>query len=363
MSPLKYVGVLAFSLFLLGGCTRSGNERERSSGHAGILSQGASSRKMVDVSLPILCRLDFAEIDPPLFRPTCIQADDAGSAYTLSWRNFLIYKFEFDKDGNFEKVSAFGKGRGQGPGELSQPMDMKVRNGKIYISDLNTGSIEVYTTSGLYLKRLTYRDHDQEISPIRIVPIESGIVMQTYRFDKDKLFFVGDETGRAIRNFGNNYDNSMNSLVLLDGITSNACARGRFYFFPLYLGYVCVYNDRGLVFMKETIDGVRYVNDGEPDVRVEEKAKTYWTASSAAIGASFMIVATWERIDKTNRKSNWDIYRTSDFRYLFSIPNHPQVLEMAICGNRLICLDKESLTVFRLDEVISRVKPMNSGNM
>lgn len=317
-----------------------------------IIPQKCKSRKYVSISLPLILDVDLAELNPPLFMPTYLQVDEQGFVYTLSWRNFRIYRFLLSDRFKKNDLLVFGKGRGQGPGELSQPMDLKVLGRQIFISDQNTGSLEVYSTSGEYIKRITFHDKEQLVFPIRIVPMDRGLVIHTIRQKPGMLFSLSDEEGSVIYSYGNHYNQEWTSLVLRDGQTSNGFSSRQFYFFPLYLGFTYLFNERRLVFIKETIDGVRNLGKRESNDSIE-KAKEYMTARSFAMGRDFIMVIARDRIEK---KSYWDVYRLRDFTYLFSLAEPPPTREIAITKNSLVCMDMERMTVYGLNEFFLHVK-------
>jgi hypothetical protein len=339
-------------LGIIGCVNEEGQHAHIKKSEHGIIIQNSVNRIYLTISLPLISEIDLAETEPPLFKPEFLQADDRGFVYTLSWRNYRIYKFSLGRDFKKKDLVVFGRGRGQGPGELSQPMDLKVLGEKIYISDQNTGALEIYSTSGAYIKRVTFYDKKREVSPERIVPMEGGLVIHTLRKKPGMLFALCDESGSVICNFGSHYNQRFTSMVLLDGQTSKVFSTRKFYFFPLYLGFTYLFDEKKMIFMRETIDGLRNMDVKETDISIE-KARTYLTAISFAIGRDFIIVRTR---DREKKKSDWDVYRLDDFEYLFSLKGFPPSTRMAIVNNYLIGLDLEKLTVYRLDDLLLHVK-------
>jgi len=185
--------------------------------------------------------------------------------------------------------------------------------------------------------------------------MDCGIVIQTLRLEPGKLFSLCDENGRVIDSFGSHYNQNWTSIVLHDGQTSNVFSSRRFYFFPLYLGFVYLYNEGKLVFRKETIDGLRNMEIRESPDAIKN-AKKYMTTRFFAIGSDYIVVVARDKKGKNDYKYYWDVYRLNDFAYLFSLKEPPTTFDIVISKNFLICLDDETLAVYGLNDFLLKVR-------
>lgn len=78
---------------------------------------------------------------------SAIETDDDGNIYVLDRRRGSVFKYS--SDGNFDKV--FGK-RGNGPGEMTAPMEMLSSEDTVYIADRRLRKIIVFNTEGEYIR-------------------------------------------------------------------------------------------------------------------------------------------------------------------------------------------------------------------
>lgn len=74
---------------------------------------------------------------------------DDRHVYYLENHLCTIYKVRFD---SFQLVKMISS-RGQGPGELSIPMGLCCKNGKLYVADVGSGGIKIFDTEGKFLKQ------------------------------------------------------------------------------------------------------------------------------------------------------------------------------------------------------------------
>jgi hypothetical protein len=75
---------------------------------------------------------------------------DDRHVYYLENHLCTIYKVRLD---TFQLVKMISS-RGQGPGELSIPLDLCCKNGKLYVADIGIGGIKIFDTEGKFLKQL-----------------------------------------------------------------------------------------------------------------------------------------------------------------------------------------------------------------
>jgi len=120
------------------------------------------------------------------------------------------YLFLLSKNGEVFKVDKFGKliykisNYGQGPGEMSLPIMLKHRNGKLYVLDRGNRKIVIFSDSGKWIEDITLGGNsaesfevnsDDEIIVPQIIPIEGS---------QEPLFQVLDHKGSIIRKYSNN---------------------------------------------------------------------------------------------------------------------------------------------------------------
>ncbi len=116
--------------------------------------------------------------------------DEKGNLWVVDMKQGLVKKF--DKNGEFKK--SFG-GRGNGPGELASPNSIFIKDDKVYIREL-FGEIEVYDTSGKYIKTL-------KVPPGNFILLtEDKKILTNVQGKKENFIFIFSENGEKLDSFG-----------------------------------------------------------------------------------------------------------------------------------------------------------------
>jgi len=137
--------------------------------------------------------------DLTLYLPSDAAMDNNGNLYILDSGNYLIKKF--NPDGEF--VMSFGN-KGQGPGELGSPREIRIRDNEIMICDLGNSSIHFYDMNGKFLKSIL-----KDRRPSKFLPLSSGnFAIEIFsmpdpeEMKKGNLIHVVDPGGEILRKFG-----------------------------------------------------------------------------------------------------------------------------------------------------------------
>jgi hypothetical protein len=325
-----------------------------------ILSQRRSERTFSSSTPELIGEINFVNLEKPPYRPTYLRFDGEGALYTVDFSEFIVHKFSPSSDGSFEH-SFFGKGRGQGPGELSRVLDFKIFEDLIYLADEGTGSIEVYANDGTYIRRIVLNN---QLIPRRITLQEGRIIVGSLN-PNGPSFFVYDLAGNMIFSFGQPIDKtSTENYVYQDNAISDSFSENCFYYLPRFLGFVGLYQGERLVMAKETVDGIRIGKKNIPikktimkGVSAQTVSKKYETVLLHALHKDFILIKTY---DYEKKKPFWDIYSLGDFDYRLSVKNPPISLEFAIHGNYLAVLtDTETysgIRIYDMNKVIEETR-------
>ncbi len=122
------------------------------------------------------------------YRAQDVEADREGNIYVLDSGDKHIKVF--DKNGQLRHV--FGR-EGQGPGELSNPVDIYVdEKDLIYISDVDTNRLSVFNNQGEFVHTKSF----DEYSLGRIIGVDGNgditLIMNTVSKESNENFFVFD---------------------------------------------------------------------------------------------------------------------------------------------------------------------------
>ena len=332
-----------------------------------ILPQRNRIRKFSSNTLELIKEINFENLEKPPYRPTYLLFDEQGALYTVDFSEFYIHKFLPSSGWKNFKHFYFGKGKGQGPGELSRVLDFKVFRGELYLADEGTGSIEVYSTEGMYKKRITLSNN---LIPRKITLQDGKIIVESLTLNAP-LFYVYDLSGNMIYSFGELINKtSRENFVYQDNTLSDSFSGNCFYYLPRFLGFVVLYQGDKLTLAKETIDGI---NTGKKNIPVKKTimegvvvqtvSKKIETVSLHALHEDFILIKTY---DYEKKKTFWDIYTINDFNYQISIKNPPLSKEVAIHKDYIAVLtDTETgseIRLFDMTKVLFELHEQKRGN-
>ncbi|HZX10198.1 MAG TPA: hypothetical protein VFG01_04555 [Acidobacteriota bacterium] len=326
-----------------------------------ILKQKKSDREFSSSHLELIKEINIENLEKPLYRPVYLRFDEKGCLYTLDFFEFLIHKFSSSSNWEHYNHSFFGKGRGQGPGEFSRVLDFKIFKDEVYLVDEGTGSIEVYSTDGIYKKRISLSNH---MVPRKITIQDSRIIVQSL-IPEGPLFFVYDLYGESIFSFGELINKSnVENTVYHDNELSNSFSGDCFYYLPRFFGYVCLYKGDRLAAARETIDGLEIGKKNVPVKKIIMKNaiartvnKKYETVLLHSLYNDFILIKTFDYVKKN---AFWDIYDLQNFEYIISIRNPPPSASFAMYRNYLAVLsDTETgskIEIFDISEVLREAR-------
>lgn len=199
----------------------------------------------------------------PLFGPLSTSVDDRGNLYVLDFGDLTLK--QFSPQGRF--LRSFGRGKGQGPGELMSVSDFRVLpNGEVWIADFTAGEIEIFSPDG-NLRRTRRLDRQ----PYRMLPAAGGGLTLMLPLTSENLFARFGPDSRLQAEFGKLVDDRLNGIAL-DGWIG-AAGDGAIVYVPYYFGLIASYSPSGkLKYLARTVDRVpapTIHRSGEGDIWVD----------------------------------------------------------------------------------------------
>jgi len=203
-----------------------------------VKKQKAGKRIFRDVELRKLFELNYN-----LFLPLMVKVDKFGSAYVVDYGDIKVKKFA--SDGRF--IMEFGKGKGQGPGELLNPTDIAIDDSlSLWVCDAYNSNITIFDRGGGVKKILKLN-----VPALRISLLKDGkfIVLKFTDFE------IYDINGRSLLKFTDELiQRRFNNPLFWNAFIEND---GKFLYFILdQLGYIiCVdLKDGKVKYRVKTID-------------------------------------------------------------------------------------------------------------
>lgn len=354
---------IAFSciifLFAKEGFESGNNHISNSIGNRQIMPQITKKRKFVTMPFDSMMCINLEKLEQMVYVPAFCQFVEEGSLFLLDRSTFLIHKFTTQNNWKTYAHSVFGYGKGQGPGEFINPTDFKIINEKIFVADPQVGSIEIYTTDGNYIKRITIEARANKINPYQLIPYrDSKLIVERMGYPIDNLFHFCDFNGNIIKGFGVYIDYSqLDNAVYHDNRLSKLFNENCFYYLPYYLGFVGLFKDDILLFARETVDGVQKPKIIKKEIMsgviASKLDKRLETAVRHAINDNYIIIQAYDRESKIFFH---DIYSLKDFSYLFSISNFPKTNDFDTIRDLLVCSLNNKLTIYKIKKLNSLIQ-------
>lgn len=203
----------------------------------------------------------------PLFGPLNASADNRGNLYVLDFGDLTLK--QFSPEGRF--LRSFGRGKGQGPGELMSVSDYRILpGGEVWIADFTGGEIEVFAPDGSL--RRTRR---MERQPYRVLPAAGGGVTLMLPLTSEHLFARFGPDSRLQAEYGKLVDDRLNGIALDGWISSTD--DGSIVYVPSYFGWIASYSPSGkLKYLAQTVDRIpppTIHRSGEGDIWVDPDAR------------------------------------------------------------------------------------------
>jgi len=307
--------------------------------HRGLLQQSRQSR--VWHAKPTHKLLTIAAAGPgyQLYGPLQLKVDASESIFVLDTGDLKVKKFT--PEGRF--VASYGKGRGQGPGELASLTDFGVnREGEVWVADLSNGRLTVFAPDGEVNRTLKL-----EQPPYRLTFGKNGLFVMLSPTG-DRLFADYSLDGNLRRTFGTFLANQGRNAMVLDGwLTSGD--DGGFIYAGFYDGLIAAYDTSGNPrFLAEAIDRPplpKLIHKGER-TWVDRDAPITTYGMSATAG-QIHLLATY--LSALRRTGSLDTYDAKDGRYLFSRRVPEKCYGVVVSSCYLYTFDDTHVSRWQLD--------------
>ncbi len=283
------------------------------------ISQPETKRLWAGEIKKLLFTIGGDEKSPLLFRPIKVTTDHKDNIYILDFDDRRVKKFS--KEGRY--VQTIGFGRGQGPGEFSNPTDFDIGpNGSVWVCDPVNGYITVFNESGAVEKTIRLAKE----TPLRIAVKKNGYFVVRAAQIGEYLFSAYGREGNLVRRFGNLFENQARIEVALDGMWTKD-ATDYFVFVFYRVGAFVVYHAQSLSteVYAQTINSKGFpsiltIQRGDTRITRLDKNAPYTTLSASIVGEEIHLLVG---NDGESNKSVIDAYdlRSGMYRKSYSIPS------------------------------------------
>ena len=314
-----------------------------------ILKHQKKKRIFFKNSLQLKKEIKFNSLKEEIYFPIGIRVQSLRSIYIFDGKAYKLHKLSLNEDFSKIKQTVFsGKSiRGKGPGEVSRLLDFKIYKNRIYLLDGGTNSLIIYSENGSLVKTLKVKNN-------------RGLVFMKFTFFNDvpllcvygmgDLFYLINYKGEVLKSFGGYIDKRYSENILYHQYSvSLPFHKKYFYYLPLYLGFVGIYENEKLKFVKETIGGERFPEFIQEEINgaivTKMKGLGFRTASKYALGENFVVIKS---IDMEKKIAYWDFYTIDSFDYLFSIKNPPLSYDFDAKKDYIVSVNEEGVKIFKI---------------
>jgi len=328
-----------------------------------VLRQGIKERRYSKSKMEKAVEIDFSKQEEKnmVYFPIKLLSDNEGAIYII---DFLRSRYIFHKLVSISKAYnrfdhiVFSPPRGQGPGDISRIIDIKIHKDKLYVSDEGTQSIKVFDLSGNYLKtKVVFTNGKKYFGKFSFINGKL-IIEDYYHFKEGEKFVLCDLEGKLIKAFGSHIDiKNKDNSIYHNNYLSQGFGENEYYYLPIYLGFVSKYKKDKVIFTKETIDGLQNV------IAIKKRLKIGWTLRKVLkkkktvknyfIFRNYILI---ESYSYENKQSFWDIYTLNNFDYLLTISEKPDSTAFSIYKNHLISAYKSRLVIYDITNLINELQ-------
>lgn len=296
-------------------------------------------RSFKDIELKLIADITLADHD--LFKVHSLEINDIGDIVFFDFGENRIVKTQVDNL-IFELL---GNGKGRGPKEFVQVMDVKITNREILLSDREKSKIIIWNLNGEFKKEVKLEGRFIKPSRVAICNDMNSIYLLSSQYSPDGIFHFYDKDFNRINSFEEIENPDYRLPYYTDG--NLTCDKKRnLYYAPRYVNSIKSFNSKG----EENFD-IPVFNFKSNDKIMEKKGRWFSPAKDVR-RASGDIYVLDERLivgysDSKYIESKFiDIYDKNNGEYKYSIKALDKFTEFALNDNYItfFVLDKQRET-------------------
>lgn len=307
-----------------------------------LRKQPSTERSWSNLSFKRQFTLDINS-QAPIYAPLDIETDRQGNIYVLDWPDLLVKKF--DPSGRF--VQSYGKGKGQGPGEIEEPSDLAVDDrGRVWVCDPANGRLTLFRADASVDRIIK-----MNLQPSRIAVRPDGSYFAFSPTGNALLHGYRSDTSPTIA-FGLLVRNQVRHGIVLDGWLGQIPSKGEvdLVFAGYRAGILTRYKPTGeLVFARWTIAPAPFptiVTDASGAMRVDRRARLGSLGLSVSDGQIYSLAVLDSALGK--RQGAVDVYDGQDGTYSHSYRLPGPATRVHVTKSAWYTLSESSVTKWAL---------------
>lgn len=310
-----------------------------SGGDVAIRGQAAGKRVWKPQPTRRLFTLGGGE-KPLFYGPLRLKVDPQGRLFVIDYGDFQIK--EISEGG--ELVRTYGKGKGQGPGEVTTLNDVVVSDGQtVRVADYSNGRVTTFDRQGQLLGTLRLNPQPYRMA---LFPDQSFAMMQPP--GSRELFGLFTRDGRLKKTFGRFLEDQAASSLVLDGWLESLPAGG-FVYAGMHTSFLAAYDTEG-----RSLFAVRTI-DPQPLPKIEKSSKGVKWVDREAVPVALSLSVAGDALHVLSSFPSGlkhigaiDTYSAADGSYLYSrkVPENCQWV--SVSGSYLYTVSETSVSQWAL---------------
>ena len=250
----------------------------------------------------------------------------AGDIYVGDQKRLEI--FRLSPDGTLKAI--IGRGRGQGPGEMQQMIDLTFQDGKIWVVDLRAHLLHVFGLKGTFLRNVVM---PKDI--LRLKAIDRGTLVAHVVMTQEP-FITLDTLGQIQHTWGSELLQYTDHPLARTGDLIYTPEDHLLHFIPAYASYIFTYTPDGTL-QKEAIlvdrfpfPGQTRVRKGEGIMAIQRPQSNLLQSAVGVHGGKLFIVTQVRAREKAPWYRYLDVYTYPEMEYAYSYQLHIRPSAMAV---------------------------------
>ncbi|MFY0685021.1 MAG: hypothetical protein JXR20_10750 [Balneola sp.] len=309
-----------------------------------ISKLNGQDRSFKDVELSLVHDIVLSESD--IFKVHSLEINELGDIVFFDFGKSKLVRTNV----NGVRFKFFGNGKGRGPKEFVQIMDVKISNEKIFLSDREKGRIIVWNLNGEFEKEV--KSGGKFIRPSRIAicdNLNKNVYLSSAQYGPNGIFHLYDHDLTLVRSFKKIESKNERLPYFTDG-NLNCDGNGNLYYASRYLNSIQSFNNLGKLRFDVPVYGF------EPNKKIIEKKGRRTSPAKGIRRASGDIYIIGENLLVAYSNSKYieskliDVYDNNNGRYKYSINVPEKFTEFTISNDHIVffVLDKQRETHLKI---------------
>ncbi len=262
----------------------------------------------------------------------------AGDIYVGDQERLEIFRLA--PDGTLKSI--IGKGRGQGPGEMQQMIDLTFQDSKVWVVDLRAHLLHVFRPDGTFLYNIT-----MPADILRLIAIDPTTLAAHVLMHRAPLITL-DTLGQIRHRWGSELWEYTDNPLAITGDLLYTPEDHLLHFVPSYASYIFTYTRDGTL-QKETVlidehpfPGQTKVRKGEDVLAIQPPQSPIFQFPVGVYEGKLFIVTQIRESQKTPTFRYLDVYSYPEMAYAYSYQLNMSIYDMVVYDSHTLLVTRDT---------------------